>query len=239
MAALEEAKEVLAGLGDREDVGQVLIRMAGERARAGQADQAAADLAAAETIAHEVGAEDQKLYVRLTRADLARWQGRLDEARELLDDAIAAYRSGRYPVEQVHAVALAARGQLDVMDGDLEAARDCHDQALRVALGTRDRPVVARVLVLAAAIAVAEGDAGRAAELLGMAEVLRGMRDEADLDLRRVAAAARATLGDQGYTQAFGRGAARPREELLAALAADVTPVAGTPAGPAGRTPPR
>jgi predicted ATPase/DNA-binding SARP family transcriptional activator len=239
MADLEEAREVLAGLGDREDVGQILIRTAGERARAGQADQAEADLAAAEAIAHEVGAEDQKLYVRLTRADLARWQGRLDEARELLDGAIAAYRRGRYPVEQVHAVALAARGHIDVVGGDLEAARDCHDQALRVALTTRDRPVVARVVVLAAAIAVAEGDAARAAELLGTAEVLRGMPDEADLDLRRVAAAARAALGDEGFTLAKGRGAARPREQVLAALAVAVRPAAGTPAGPAGRTPPR
>ena len=38
MAALGEAREVLAGLGDREDVSQILIRTAGERARAGQVD---------------------------------------------------------------------------------------------------------------------------------------------------------------------------------------------------------
>jgi predicted ATPase/DNA-binding SARP family transcriptional activator len=239
MAALEEAREVLAGLGDLEDVGQILIRTASERARAGQMDQATDDLEAAEAIAHEVGAEDQKLYVRLTRADLARWQGRLDEARELLGNAIADYRRGGNPVDQVHAVALCALGQIEVVAGNLQQARDRHDQALRVALGTHDRPVVARVVALAAAIALAEGDAGRAAELLGTAEVLRGMPDEADLDLRRVAAAARAALGDRGFALASGRGAARPREEVLAALAAGVSSAAGTPAGPAGRPPPR
>jgi tetratricopeptide (TPR) repeat protein len=100
MAALGEAREVLAGLGDREDVSQILIRTAGERARAGQVDQAEDDLEAADRIAHEVGAEDQKLYVRLIRADLARWQGRFEEARELLDGAIADYRRGGFPVEQ-------------------------------------------------------------------------------------------------------------------------------------------
>jgi tetratricopeptide (TPR) repeat protein len=239
MATLEEAMEVLAGLGDREDVGQILIRTASERARAGQMAQAEADLEAADRIAHEVGAEDQKLHVRLTRADLARWQGRLDEARKLLDGAIADYRRGGFPVEQVHAIAMVARGHIDVVTGDLRAARDCHDQALRVALTTRDRPVIARVLGLAAAIALAGGDAGRAAELLGAAEVLRGMPDEADADLRAVRTAARAALGDRGYTLAFGRGAARPREEVLAALAAEVSSAAGRPAGPAGRTPPR
>jgi hypothetical protein len=142
-------------------------------------------------------------------------------------------------VEQVHAVALAVRGHLEVEAGDLAAARDCQEQGLAVALGTHDRPVIARVVGLAAAIALAEGDPGRAAELLGTAEVLRGMPDEADLDLRRVAAAARAALGDRGFALASGRGAARPREEVLAALAAEVSSAAGTPAGPAGPPPPR
>ncbi|HWC43335.1 MAG TPA: AfsR/SARP family transcriptional regulator, partial [Actinomycetota bacterium] len=114
-----------------------------------------------------------------------------------------------------------------------------HDQALRAALATRDRPVVAQVAGLAAAIALAGGDPGRAAELLGMAETLRGMPDEADLDLRRITGAARAALGDPAFDRAYRRGAARPREEVLAALTAEVSSAAGTPAGPAGPPPPR
>jgi len=239
MAALEDAMEALAGLGDREDVGQVLIRRAGERARAGQVAEAEADLDAADRLAHEVGAEDQKLYVRLTRADLARWRGRLDEARALLDGALAEYRRGGFPVEQVHAVALVALGLIEVAAGDLAAARECYDQGLRAAVATRDRPVIARVTVLGAAVALAAGDPGRAAQLLGVAETLRGMPDEADLDLRRVTGAARAALGDPGFDRAYRRGAARPREEVLAALAAEVSSAAGTPAGPAGPPPPR
>jgi tetratricopeptide (TPR) repeat protein len=241
MAALGEAREVLAGLGDREDVSQILIRTAGERARAGQVEQAEDDLEAADRIAHDVGAEDQKLSVRLIRADLARWQGRLDEARKLLEDAIADYRRGGFPVEQVHAVALAALGHLEVAAGRLQDARDCYRRALEVALATRDRPVIARVVGLSAAIALADGDAGQAAELLGAAEVLRGMPDAADVDLRRVGEAARAALGDRDFTLATGRGAARPREDVLAALAAgaEVSSAAGRPAAPAERTPPR
>jgi predicted ATPase/DNA-binding SARP family transcriptional activator len=239
MAALAEAREVLAGLGDREDVSHILIRTAGERARAGQLDQAEDDLEVADRIAHEVGAEDQKLNVRLTRAELARWQGRLDDARKLLEDAIADYRRGGFPVEQVHAVSLAALGHLEVAAGNLTDARDCQRRALEVALRTHDRPVIARVVALAAAIALADGDPGRAAELLGAAEVLRGMPDEADLDLRRVREAARAALGDRGFALAFGRGAGRPRQEVLAALAGEVSSAAGRPAGPAGPPPPR
>ena len=239
MAALAEAREVLAGLGDREDVSHILIRTAGERARAGQVDQAEDDLEAADRIAHEVGAEDQKLHVRLTRADLARWQGRLEEARKLLEDAIVDYRRGGFPVDQVHAVSLASLGHLEVEAGRLPDARDCYRRALEVALGTHDRPVIARVTELGAAIALACGDPGRAAELLGVAETLRGMPDQADLDLRRISGAARAALGDPGFDRAYRRGAARPREEVLAALAAEVSSAAGTPAGPAGPPPPR
>jgi hypothetical protein len=148
-------------------------------------------------------------------------------------------------VEQGHAVAVAILGQVEVAAGNLEAARDRHRLALTVALGTRDRPVIARVVGLAAAIALADGDPGQAAELLGTAEVLRGMPDEADLDLRRVGEAARAALGDRAFALAFERGAGRPREEVLAALAAGrgpaagVSSAAGRPAGPGGRTPPR
>jgi hypothetical protein len=133
-----------------------------------------------------------------------------------------------------------------VAAGRLQDARDCHRRALEVALGTHDRPVVARVVGLAAAIALADADAGQAAELLGAAEVLRGMPDEADVDLRRVGEAGRAALGDRGFALASRRGAARPRQEVLAALAdgrggaADgVSSAAGRPAGPGGRTPPR
>ncbi len=63
---LTEAREVFAGLGDREDVSQIMIRLAGERARVGELEQAREDLAVADRIAHEVGAEDQKLFVRGT-----------------------------------------------------------------------------------------------------------------------------------------------------------------------------
>jgi predicted ATPase/DNA-binding SARP family transcriptional activator len=241
MAALGEAREVLAGLGDREDVSQILIRTAGEHARAGQVEQAEDDLEAADRIAHEVGAEDQKLSVRLIRADLARWQGRLDEARKLLEDAIADYRRGGFPVEQVHAVALAALGQIEVAAGRLQEARDCYRRALEVALATHDRPVIARVVGLSAAIALADSDAGQAAELLGATEVVRGMPDAADVDLRRVGEAARAALGDRDFTLATGRGAARPRGDVLAALTAgaEVSSAAGRPAAPGERTPPR
>ncbi len=240
VAALREAMEVFIGLGDREDIGQIMIRLAQEHAQAGEIEQAREDLALADRIAHEVGAEDQKIFIRYTRGDIARWQGRLDEARELIDGAIEDFgRGGGFPIGQRHAILLSSRGHLDVAAGDLDGALVWYQRALLHAVESHDRPVIARVVELLADVALGGGDAERAAVLLGTAEALRGMPDEADVDLLRVRAAARAALGDEGFAQAYRRGAARRRDELLAELSAEVRSAAETPAARAGRTPPR
>ncbi len=239
VAALEEAREVFVGLGDREDVSQIMIRLAGERARVGELEQAREDLAVADRIAHEVGAEDQKFFVRHSLSDVARWQGRLDEARELADQAMALFERGSVPVFQRQALLLTSRGRVDLAAGDPQGARQWYEHALALALSSRDRPVIARAVELLADIVLVGGDAEQAATLLGTAEVLRGMAEEADVDVVRMRAAAQAALGKEGFAQAYRRGAARPRDEVLAGLSEEVRSAAGTPAAPAGRTPPR
>jgi tetratricopeptide (TPR) repeat protein len=226
VAAIEEAREAFVGLGDREDVGQIMIRLAQERARAGRFEQARDDLARAGRIADEVGAEDQKLFIRHTLADMARLEGRLEEARELLDAAIAAFGEVGYPIEQRLALLLVSRARVDLAAGDARGAGRWCDQALRTALSSRDRPVIARVVDLLAEVTLAAGDAGRAATLLGMAQVLRGMPVEADGDAARVRAAARAALGGDRFGDAYRRGAALQRGAVLAQL---------VPGGDAGR----
>jgi multidrug resistance efflux pump len=147
-------------------------------------------------------------------------------------------RSGT-TIHQRHAMMLTSKGELELAAGDPDAARRCYLLALAKALESRDRPVIARVVELRADIALAEGDADRAAGLLGTAEVVRGMADEADVDVVRVRAAARAALGERGFALAHRRGTAVPREEALAALGEELRSAGGTPAAPAGRTPPR
>jgi predicted ATPase/DNA-binding SARP family transcriptional activator len=239
VAALEEAREILEQLGDREDVGQLVIRMAVERARAGDMEQARELLAVGDRIAHEVGAEDQKLFVRHLLAEIARWQGRLEEARERLDAVLVDVERGGIPIHQRHAMMLVSKGELALAAGDLAGAHGCYRLALAKALESRDRPVIARVVELRADIALAEAGAERAAALLGTAEVVRGMADEADVDVVRVRAAARAALGEQGFARAHRRGTARSRDQVLASLAEELRSAGGTPAAPAARTPPR
>ena len=237
--ALLEARETLAMLGDHEDVGHVLGRLAWVRAQAGDLAGAGRDLEEAERIIRSVGAREERLYLGWVAAQVARAAGDLETARARLDEGIANSMQGQHPYGQLHASLLTVRGYLELDAGDPEAAREWYERSLVVALRTRDRPVMARALELLAAVVLAEGRAERAATLLGNAAALRGMPDEADPDVLRVRAAARAALGDEGFTLATERGTAQPRDELEAAMAAEVTSSAGTPGGPAERTPPR
>jgi predicted ATPase/DNA-binding SARP family transcriptional activator len=235
--ALKEAEQVLAGIGGREDIGQIKIRLALAHARAGDLAAAQRELAAAERIAEAIGSDEQRVYLLLTRSNIARWEGNLEEARALADAGFGALHGGLPPFEQFYSLLLTARGHVAAEMGDLDGAHGWYQRSLEVAVKTRDRPVIARAVELLAAMARAEGDPERSATLLGQAAALRGIGDEADPDVLRVRAAARAALGDEGYALAYERGTAWRREDLVEALMAEVTSSVGTPAGPAGRTP--
>jgi predicted ATPase/DNA-binding SARP family transcriptional activator len=263
VAALEEARRVLSGFGSSDENGQLLIRLAQEHARAGRMEQARADLDAAYHIANEVGADDQRVMIRRALADIARWEGRFDEAKQQLERAFAdiarwkgdffearevldAILDGggepseaRFPTDAIYGLALTARGHVDLDAGDLDGARAWCWRAIPVSIRSGDQPIVARAVELLAAITLALGDAREAASQLGMAEVLRGLPDEADRDVLRVRSAARAALGDQGFALAYQRGAAQRRDQVLDALNARLTPGAGSPKEQGARTPPR
>ena len=254
-AALAEAQEAFRLLDDREDIAQLMIREAIRRAQAGEIERALDELDAAERIADEIGAEDQKLWIRLARAEAARASGRLDEARQMLGSAIADFRRFARPIDQLLALLMVARGRVEVIAGDLGEAHVWHGKALRVALETHDSPIVARVVELRADVALAAGDAELAATLFGTADLLRGVADQADPEVRRIRAAVRAALGDPGFDRAYRRGAALRRTEVLEALAAEAeasqadggeasraagaTPGGEGPGPRAGRRPPR
>jgi hypothetical protein len=150
--------------------------------------------------------------------DLARVEGRLDEARELLDAAIDRFEEVSHPIFQRHALLLVSRGRVDMAAGDPGGARAWCDLALESAGRSRDRPVIGRVVELLAETHLAAGDPEQAAVLLGTADLLRGMTDEADVDVARVRAAAVAALGRERFGRAYRRGAERDRDEVLAEL---------------------
>src|SRR6266542_1265748 len=208
--ARQAATEFEAGLEQFHELGHIMVRSAHTRALAGDVEGARRDLEAAERIAEAVGAIEERLYNCWLRGQIERWEGNLDAARPVLESGLRESRDGIHPFGQIHSSILASLGHLELATGNLSAARGWYERAMVVALGTKDRPVMARVVELRAAVAVAEGDPERAATLLGEATTLRGLPDEADPDVARVRAAARAALGDEGYALAHQRDSGGP-----------------------------
>jgi hypothetical protein len=144
---------------------------------------------------------------------------------------MALFERGSFPIFQRQALLFTSRGRVDLAAGDPQGARQWYQRALALALSSRDRPVIARAVELLADIALAGGDAEQATTLLGTAEVLRGMPEEADVDVVRMRAAARVALGEAGFARAYQRGAAQPRDQVLAGLSEEV---AGLPVSQRG-----
>ncbi|MCW3845297.1 AfsR/SARP family transcriptional regulator, partial [Micromonospora yasonensis] len=129
----------------------------------------------------------------------------LDDGERTLWRRLAVFAGGA--TLALHASNLAV---LDAVDGDLVAARAHHDLALDLALGSQDAPVVGAVLVGFADLALRLDRPAAAARLLGAASGVRGGPDHAILDRPRVAAAARAALGEAGFAEAYAGRAGRP-----------------------------
>jgi predicted ATPase len=231
-AALEEAQEAFRLLDDREDTAQLLIKSAIQRTQAGDIERAAAELDAAQRIADEIGVEEWKLFVALARADVARVSGRLDDARELLDGAIAAFEGYPRSMFPLLGWLLVGRGRVDLADDDLPAALEWYRRAVRTALDAPDYPVAARAVEFRADVALTSGDSALAAELLGTAVVLRGIVDRADMDVLRVSSGARSALGDEEFDAAYRRGLGRSRDEVLKDLDAEAPPADATDGAP-------
>jgi len=154
-----------------------------------------------------------------TAGDLARLDGEPEAARAHLLRAMELASHVNVAL-QIRAVAATALGYLAGAEGDLDAARDWHDQALAAARSSADAPVIAEALTGLADLALREADPERAAELIGASLAIRGTEDRSVIDEKRVADGAWSVLGEAGYGAAYQRGQCA----TLDTLAALVTP---------------
>jgi MalT-like TPR region len=174
--------------------------------------------------AERLGLPEVTSFAAYIAGDLARRDGDYAAARELLNEAARAAATQRDGLSQVTALTLTALGYLATEEGDLAAARSWHHRALVTALPSGDASVSAEALTGMASVALIDGDADRAATLLGAADGIRGAGNRSDDDGARVAAGARALLGPDGYSAAFQRGLQVTLATLEAALGAMLTP---------------
>ncbi|GGR71745.1 SARP family transcriptional regulator [Micromonospora fulviviridis] len=201
----EEAMTYFEELGVREDVPEMRLRLAHNLWRRGDRDRAWAELDRAVREAEISGSDETRAALAYGKAELLRAEGDRAGARACLAEC-ARLVGDRSIAPQWRALNASTLAVLDAADGDLVSARTRHDQALKLAVGSQDAPVVAAVLVGYADLALRLDRPAAAAALLGAATGIRGGPDHAVLDRPRVEAAARDALGEVGFAEAYAGG---------------------------------
>lgn len=201
----EEAMTYFEELGVREDVPEMRLRLAHNLWRRGDRDRAWAELDRAVREAEVSGSDETRAALAYGKAELLRAEGDRAGARACLTEG-ARLVGERSIAPQWRALNASTLAVLDAADGDLVSARTRHDQALKLAVGSQDAPVVAAVLVGYADLALRLDRPAAAARLLGAATGIRGGPDHAVLDRPRVEAAARDALGEAGFAEAYAGG---------------------------------
>jgi predicted ATPase/DNA-binding SARP family transcriptional activator len=207
----ERAVAVVTEVGATEDV----IRMRTSQALLywlnGDQDASAAAMAEAERNADGVTWPYALVELALAQAELARWGGRVEEARHHLgvattflgDDAEQGYIRA-----EVH-------DALGYLAGDLGAARTHRVAAWQMASEAGIAPLIAKVIVGVADLAVRLGQYEQAARLLAVSVAVRGQPDRSNPDAGRIEQAARRHLGDAGFAEAAREGTQASRAELV------------------------
>ncbi|MFC0028525.1 BTAD domain-containing putative transcriptional regulator [Micromonospora chaiyaphumensis] len=203
----EEAMTYFEELGVREDVPEMRLRLAHNLWRRGDRDRAWAELDRAVHEAEVSGSDETRAALACGKAELLRAEGDRAGARACLTES-ARLLGDRSIAPQWRALNASTLAVLDADDGELVSARTRHDQALKLAVGSQDAPVVAAVLVGYADLALRLDRPAAAARLLGAATGIRGGPDHTVLDRARVEAAARDALGEAGFAEAYAGGQA-------------------------------
>ncbi len=205
--------------------------------RTGQLEEAEAAVATARARFERSGSWMGLILADVAAASVARRRGEPRTAVTLAGSAVDRYRAGsaQHAPEQLLAICLATLASARVDAGDHETARADLVDAQEAAVRSTDMPVLALVAVGWSVLALADGDLPGAAELLGLADVVRGSADPTDPDVVRVEEAVAAARGsapsEDGDADERRRAAAGlVREEAVRALAQvpDRAPRSGT-----------
>ena len=201
-----EAIAVVREVGIREDIPQLEVKLAHQLWLAGDLAEARRMLKQSRRSAEEIGLSEVIASVQYGYATFARLEGNLDEARTAMARAAGQMQSPTF-VPQFRALTRSTQGSIEAAAGDLAKARDYHAEAVRIAVDSRDQPVIALTLIGMADLVLREGDPERAAYLLGAADAVRGSGDRSAPDIDRITRETRAALGDAGFDEAYRKAA--------------------------------
>ncbi|GIF21028.1 putative ATPase/DNA-binding SARP family transcriptional activator [Actinoplanes tereljensis] len=201
-----EAMALVREVGIREDLPQLEVKMAHQLYLAGEHDEARRVLKQSWEEAEEIGLPDVLASVQYGYATIARLEGDLEVAREMIGRSAEMLSNPSF-APQFGSMTRSTQGLIEAAAGNLELAGRYHAEAVRIAVDARDAPVIAMAVIGLADLAMRTGDPDRAAFLLGAADAVRGGRDRTVPDTERITFEARAALGDAGYETAYRRAA--------------------------------
>ena len=199
----EQAVAVLIETGAVEDVIQIRSRQAQLHWLLGDRDSSATAMAEARRYAERANWPDALAELALSRAELARWDGDAGEVHRQLGRVAALLGDA---AEQPHVRAV-THDLLGYLAGDLGQARAHHGAACDAAAEAGYPPLLARVLVGVADLALRRGQYEQAARLLAAGDGVRGLPDRSHPDEVRVERTARSRLGDARFAEAALEGA--------------------------------
>ncbi|WP_026414910.1 BTAD domain-containing putative transcriptional regulator [Actinomadura oligospora] len=218
---LNEALTLTRDLHALEDTSDLLSRRGEVHVHGGDLVAARADLEAARELSLRAGTPDKTAAAYVGLGRVARLNGETAEARRLLETALTGFASERFLAIATQAAAKSGLGWIAASEGDLVRARELHREGLSLSF---EHPIFMRRAEAAlglAGVALAEGDAERAALLVGASKSLAGILPDGDPDLNRVETGIRASIGDEAFEKLRERGAALSPEDAKATALAD------------------
>jgi predicted ATPase/DNA-binding SARP family transcriptional activator/tetratricopeptide (TPR) repeat protein len=217
-ASYEQALRHVGELGAHDDAAWLHLRLADVYVRRGELARAADLARRGNEISEASGSPREVVFGRILQADIARRTGDLELSRALRDEALARLEAmpAAHPMHgHGLAIALAVAAKHQILDGEVDEARERIARAYEVAIGTKDMPIVASIAVTTALLAEYDGAPEDAAERLGAAAALRGTADTTQPDIAELTARLRTELGDAGFAAAYERGRARSRADTI------------------------
>ncbi|ANP50053.1 putative ATPase/DNA-binding SARP family transcriptional activator [Streptomyces griseochromogenes] len=207
----EQAIAVVTEVGAIEDIIQMRSRQAQLYWLLGDEDASAAAIAEAQRYAERVAWPGALAVLALSKAELARWGGRPEEARRQLGAATALLGDD---AEQANIRAV-THDLLGYLADDLGEARAYRAAACAAASEAGHAPLIARALVGVADLALRRDQPEQAARLLAASTSVRGLADRSHTDVARIEQTARRRLGDAGFVEAAREGTRTSWSQLV------------------------
>lgn len=207
----EEAIAVVTEVGAIEDAVRMRSRQAQLYWLLGEQESSAAAMAQAQRYAERAAWPEALAELALAKAELARWNGDVEQVNRQLDIAATMLGDG---AKQAYVRAV-RHDLLGYLAEDLDEAREHRVAAFQAAAETWHALHIAQVLVGIADLALRREQYEQAARLLGASAAVRGLPDRSHPDATRIEQATRGRLGETQFTEATAAGARASWRELV------------------------